>query len=67
MDKINEKYWIIEKTFSKLPSINTTYACRQQSNSLKWYMINLYQPIHYSLTVNNTSNIGVGLTARSIV
>jgi len=27
-------------------------------------MIYLYLAIHYSLTVNNTSNIGVDLTAR---
>ena len=61
------KFWITEKISSKLPSINTTYACRHQNNSLKWYKIYLYLPIHYSLTVNNTSNIGVDLTARSSV
>jgi len=67
MGKINENFWIIEINTSKLPSINTMYARRYKSNSLKWYMIYLYLPIHYSLTVNNTSNIGVGLTARSSV
>jgi len=30
-------------------------------------MIYLYLTIHYSLTVNNTSNNGVGLTGRSVV
>ena len=42
------KFWIMEINASKWPSINTTYACRRQSNSLKWYMIYLYLPIHYS-------------------
>ena len=61
------KCWTIEINSSKLPSINTTYAFRHQNNSLKWYTIYLYLPIRYNLTVNNSSNIGVGLTARSSV
>ena len=42
------KFWIIEINSSKLPSINTTYVCRRQSNSLKWYTIYLYLTTHYS-------------------
>jgi len=37
MDKINNKLWIIEINFSKLPRINATYTCRRQSNRFKWF------------------------------
>jgi len=67
MDKINNKLWIIGINLSKLPRINTTYACRRHNNSSKWFMIYVYLPIHYSLTENNTTNLGQCPTGRCMV
>ena len=57
-EKINTKLCIIKIIFAKLPRNNTTYECRRQ----KWYIIYVYLPIQFSLTVNNTSNLGECLT-----
>jgi len=48
-----------EIIFSKLPLINTTYACRCQSNRFKWFVNFVYFPIHYCLTVNYNTNLSV--------
>jgi len=54
-------------TFSKLPLINTTYACRRHNNRFKWFMIYVYLPIDYNLTEYNSTNSGVCLTGRASV
>jgi len=52
MDKINiQNYGIyIYIYISKLPRINTTYACGRNNNRFKCLMIYVYLPIHYSPT-----------------
>jgi len=65
MDKINEhKLWIIEINFSKLHQFHITYTYRRHNNRFKLFMICVYLPIHYSLTENNTTYLGVRLTGR---
>jgi hypothetical protein len=58
------KLWIIEINVSKLHRINTTYTCRLQNNKFKWFIKFVCLLIHYSLTENNTTNLGVCLTGR---
>jgi hypothetical protein len=51
----------------KLPRNNTTYAYRRHSSRFKWFMIYMYLTIRFSITENNTTNLGVCLTVRCTV